>query len=850
MKKLLGVSLWLLYLFALPSRVHAEWFVKPEPALNLGDYESWDGLHVFAPSVVFNGSQYLMWYTGSPNGRNWQIGLATSTNGRDWQKYAGNPVFGPDPAIEWELEVSDAEVVYENGLYRLWYVSIHETSIPGLERYRIGYASSTDGINWQRRLEPVLRPIPGSWESEGIHSPTVIKTVQGYRMWYMARDRWGIWRAGLADSSDGLTWERSPYNPLNIAGESGFGLTGAYRSDWQDEIYYHRGNPMAIYWATTPDGLSYIKPANNPLLTINQDNFSRRHVGFPAVIKTAEKIRLWYAGHDGNSWRIGYAENPPPVIEPVRDVLIILPGLFASWNREAVLEKKTVSSSQWRSMPFLKEYQGLEKTLENLGYERNKGLFTFYYDWRKSLTDITADFQQYLNTVVYPVSGDKKVSLIGHSLGGLVARTYLQRHHDAKINKVITIGSPNQGVLPVYKAWAGGEVESPDLLTSLFFRFLLAVYKDKPQTGQAVIRENLPILADLLPVFDFLKDKNGNIFSYLNLETKNNTLIDLNSDYLDWQNQLAIVSGNGLSTPAWYQVEPRNRLDEFLKRWPDGVVISEETAMGDSRVLNKSADLAGISNFQFNFDHSEIIYTKEAIAKILELLGITFSEADLIAGERTAVDGALLLGIIGPFDFSVENQTQQFNAEEGLLLLPETDLDSVKVKIHSLAGGATEYQLVTGSLESEWLKFSDSIAAGVFQTYDFVNNLKNISQGQIQRLLEKMAGTGFDRRVKRLLVEGDPKRFLGILASLKKDAGLSETDQQRLELIADQLLFQNRQVTGYQRREEAIAELLHQQTLDLPVETVTQAYALDWAERLLRKSSQNLLALYLSHYLH
>lgn len=46
---------------------------------------------------------------------------------------------------------------------------------------------------------------------------------------------------------------------------------------------------------------------------------------------------------------------------------------------------------------------------------------------------------------ILAVTGSERVVLIGHSQGGLSIRAYLDRHGDAKVAKIITLGSPHRG---------------------------------------------------------------------------------------------------------------------------------------------------------------------------------------------------------------------------------------------------------------------------------------------------------------------------------------------------------------------------------------------------------------------
>ena len=131
--------------------------------------------------------------------------------------------------------------------------------------YAIKYASSSDGICWQRPNEIC---IPQQHELEAFSRPCVIRKDGKYCMWFCCRDSYdyrdgkGSYRMGYAESIDGETWIRKdeksgisvseepddwdskmicyPYI-INIKGKyflfyngNGFGQSGFGYAEWQD----------------------------------------------------------------------------------------------------------------------------------------------------------------------------------------------------------------------------------------------------------------------------------------------------------------------------------------------------------------------------------------------------------------------------------------------------------------------------------------------------------------------------------------------------------------------------------------------------------------------------------------
>jgi len=153
------------------------------PVLLDGRGSTWDGTFVSQPTVLHDGRQFRMWYTGH-DGERTRIGYATSADGIDWEKHAGNSVLSEGESGAWDgTRVSDPTVLYDGRRYRMWYSGNDGTQT------RIGYATSADGISWEKPISTaVLEGNDGTWDGAGAGSPTVIQEGSTYRMWYSGND--------------------------------------------------------------------------------------------------------------------------------------------------------------------------------------------------------------------------------------------------------------------------------------------------------------------------------------------------------------------------------------------------------------------------------------------------------------------------------------------------------------------------------------------------------------------------------------------------------------------------------------------------------------------------------------
>ncbi len=166
------------------------------PILSLGKSGEFDDTHIFAPMVATDNGRFLLWYCGSqgfahdlskkrlPDERVFKLGLATSNDGKRFEKHADGPVFMLEDAKRSVLTPTvlrnpDGSVLREDGKIRMWFSS--GTLGGGGRVHSIQETSSTDGVHWSTASPDLV---------ERAYAPTVIKTGQGYQMWYTVPGRY------------------------------------------------------------------------------------------------------------------------------------------------------------------------------------------------------------------------------------------------------------------------------------------------------------------------------------------------------------------------------------------------------------------------------------------------------------------------------------------------------------------------------------------------------------------------------------------------------------------------------------------------------------------------------------
>ena len=146
----------------------------------------------------------------------------------------------------------------------------------------------------------------------------------------------------------------------------------------------------------------------------------------------------------------------PP--EPETDPVVIVPGMLSSVNFKATFQDE--EGGAWDFFPYFGNvYRGLTERLEAAGFTEGQDLFIAHYDWRQSNDESANEYLKPVIDQAKQISGADKVDIIAHSMGGLVARSYIQGpSYDNDVDQLITLGTPHLGAADAYVAWEGGQM--------------------------------------------------------------------------------------------------------------------------------------------------------------------------------------------------------------------------------------------------------------------------------------------------------------------------------------------------------------------------------------------------------
>lgn len=250
--------------------------------------------------------------------------------------------------------------------------------------------------------------------------------------------------------------------------------------------------------------------------------------------------------------------------------------------------------------------------LNSLGYEKDKSLFLYAYDFRYDL-DLISDSKQdisgrkSLNNFIEEVqkkTSSSKVNLICHSLGGLVTLNYLTRKPDRikNVNRIVFLGTPVFGAAKAYAGLICGFSPDPiyDYLAEVWTpthlqwkkisRFFYSIYQLMPSkplvegTGSFVSIQNQDLNYEQSYAInneDLIN--NDTIISKELLRSsyrwKEGFTKSLKNNWHIFNPYVHFIQGNKIATPIRYSIT-------YPQNWELGesnIITSED---GDGTVLN------------------------------------------------------------------------------------------------------------------------------------------------------------------------------------------------------------------------------------------------------------------------
>ncbi len=411
-----------------------------------------------------------------------------------------------------------------------------------------------------------------------------------------------------------------------------------------------------------------------------------------------------------------------------KNPIIIIPGLMGSIGGDML-----PGTGEWRFGVAKWVYDPLIKGLQQIGYRLNENLFVCFYDWRLSTTESARLYLAPLINKVKELYPEKKLNLICHSMGGLVARNYLQQENSrGLVEDIYMLGTPNKGSIDAYYFWTTGNVMKKDKRTfyNMTYRgyvWLISKLLRLPLGTERLeeLHQCFRGMQDLLPSQDYgyvlaypdamgeLKMLPRSYMKYhnpmLDALNKNKAALAENAD------AVTCLVGIGTATNSLLILDR----EMLMKEGAETLVGSSTTLEGDGTVTRWSATLEGYHNVELKSTHQGLV--KEFIAYYHQLFNVAAMESSdpresyihLIF--TTGVDLSLKRGdevvlsyISGRFQSKYEFIFEAFQ-QLTWLALRHMPLGSYEAEVYNISKQNLQLLLMTELLEEELLQAEDEV---------------------------------------------------------------------------------------------------------------------------------------------
>lgn len=385
--------------------------------------------------------------------------------------------------------------------------------------------------------------------------------------------------------------------------------------------------------------------------------------------------------------------------------IIFIPGFGASWDMPALLAG--TEGTDWAIPSYVKNYNGIIKSFKNAGYVEGTNLFVFPYDWRKNLDRLADDLNSFIESKNL---GADKFDIVGHSMGGLVARAYAQKYGLAKIDKILTAGSPHFGVIDMYGLWEGAKTWDDVWWEKVLLEIASEVNKLPGETSIDAIRRVSPSIIDLFPTNSFLIS-NGVPVGIDAMNQRNSRLNQYTSNF---EGKLIPFWSDDISTTKrTINIISPNPADILDDKWEDGKPVDENpfgTTTGDGTVTKESAVGQFGTGEKLSGWHSDLLSSKSNVEKIFQTLGLNPDFAE--ASETDDRKNSFVAILRSPGELEVcnksltlcDDQLGMYFPDYKLFILPGYNDEGLVVKVREIGQTGT-YKLHLGNIDetSKWI---------------------------------------------------------------------------------------------------------------------------------------------------
>ena len=222
----------------------------------------------------------------------------------NFKAYAENPVFTGTNLDTWDKQIRERGFILKEGPnYHLWFTGYS----PASPTKFLGYASSKDGIHWNRFSKETIHP--GQW----VEDMCVVKSGKTYYMF--AEGEGDI--AHMLVSTDRVHWqEKGNLDIRNVDGspirKGAYGTPTVYKAKGMWNLFYERDD-LGIWLATSKDLKSWINVQDEPVIKMGPETYDLFAVAMNQVILYKGLYYGYYhasAFKDWHEWSTNIAVSP------------------------------------------------------------------------------------------------------------------------------------------------------------------------------------------------------------------------------------------------------------------------------------------------------------------------------------------------------------------------------------------------------------------------------------------------------------------------------------------------------------------------------------------------------------
>lgn len=458
--------------------------------------------------------------------------------------------------------------------------------------------------------------------------------------------------------------------------------------------------------------------------------------------------------------------------ENFHDPVVIVPGVFGSQKQDDV----------WKIDPIFHVYDNLIDEFKNNGYEIGKDLFVFPYDWHQSNIE-NAIRLRYRIEEIKTVANWPKVDVVAHSMGGLMAREYIQSNaYQEDIDQLITLGTPNNGSPEIYPLFEAGKAIGA--VQTGMKRFLEQEMEEAGYANMFKYIHGRPIYSasELLPDYEYLFDDDMNQpLIYPQDYPVNDFLDNLNNQFkikkLENVEYTKIVgnAGSGEGTISGFNIIKVDMGEIWEHGYPLGfeiIAIGDKGAMrgpGDGTVpLSSAKSIAIPSDNYLELESAHTNLPTDAQEDILEAL--TGVRPSTVVKE-SLIKNMLQVFVHSPVDI-------QIISPSGVKYGKDFENDTI-------------FENEDGSFYSG------------FETENEFLTIPNPEDGEY-RIITKGTGEGGEYRIEAVKISQDQNDEAKSIESVKTMAGVSvpgEIEEKTIEIVGEKIVGED--VTGQVKDEIA-----------------------------------------------